>query len=177
MNYEMEYDIYTQKDLISRIETKVSELGDYLFPEKDKYTDHLVSDIEMLIRELKNTYLDKNTYIKLVDRETGEVVMKYFEKGDYTAVQAILDDKEREKELERAKKQLENAKNEIQGNVNEELLLIKTKRAQGLTKAGVEEIIGRYEKIVSLVEEYRLDPSALFEYAAFLWLQNLIKEL
>ena len=98
--------------------------------------------------------------------------LKYFEMGDYTAVQAILDDKEREKELERAKKQLENAKNGIQGNVNEELLLIKTKRAQGLTKAGVEEIIGRYEKIVSLVEEYRLDPSALFEYAAFLWLQN-----
>ena len=32
MNYEMEYDIYTQKDLISRIETKVNELGDYLFP-------------------------------------------------------------------------------------------------------------------------------------------------
>ena len=86
MNYEMEYDIYTQKDLISRIETKVSELGDYLFPDNDKYTNRLVSDIEMLIRELKNTYLDKNTYIKLVDRETGEVVMKYFEKGDVGAL-------------------------------------------------------------------------------------------
>lgn len=86
MNYEMEYDIYTQKDLISRIETKVSELGDYLFPDKDKYTNRLVSDIEMLLRELKNTYLDKNTYIKLVDRETGEVVMKYFEKGDVGAL-------------------------------------------------------------------------------------------
>ena len=80
MNYEMEYDIYTQKDLISRIETKVSELGDYLFPDKDKYTNRLVSDIEMLIRELKNTY------IKLVDRETGEVIMKYFEKGDVGAL-------------------------------------------------------------------------------------------
>ena len=86
MSYEMEYDIYTQKDLISRIETKVSELGDYLFPDKDKYTNRLVSDIEMLLRELKNTYLDKNTYIKLIDRETGEVVMKYFEKGDVGAL-------------------------------------------------------------------------------------------
>jgi hypothetical protein len=86
MNYEMEYDIYTQKNLISRIETKVSELGDYLFPDKDKYANRLVSDIEMLLRELKNTYLDKNTYIKLVDRETGEVVMKYFEKGDVGAL-------------------------------------------------------------------------------------------
>jgi hypothetical protein len=86
MAYDKEFDIYTQKDLISRIETKVSELGDYLFPDNDKYTNHLVEDIEMLIRELKNTYLDKNTYIKLTDRETGEVVMKYFEKGDVGAL-------------------------------------------------------------------------------------------
>ena len=86
MNYDMEFDVYTQKDLISRIETKVGELADYLFPDNDKYTNHLMSDIEMLLRELKNTYLDKNTYIKLVDRETGEVVMKYFEKGDVGAL-------------------------------------------------------------------------------------------
>jgi hypothetical protein len=86
MNYEMEYDIYTQKDLISRIETKVSELADYLFPDNDKYTNHLMSDIEVLLNALKDTYLDKNTYIKLVDRETGEVIMKYFEKGDVGAL-------------------------------------------------------------------------------------------
>ena len=86
MSYEMEYDIYTQKDLISRIETKVSELADYLFPDNDKYTNHLMSDIEVLLNALKDTYLDKNTYIKLVDRETGEVVMKYFEKGDVGAL-------------------------------------------------------------------------------------------
>lgn len=86
MNYEMEYDIYTQKDLISRIETKMSELANYLFPDNDKYINHLVGDIEMLINALKDTYLDKNTYIKLVDRETGEVVMKYFEKGDVGAL-------------------------------------------------------------------------------------------
>ena len=86
MNYDMEYDIYTQKDLISRIETKVGELADYLFPDNDKYINHLCGDIEMLINALKDTYLDKNTYIKLVDRETGEVVMKYFEKGDVGAL-------------------------------------------------------------------------------------------
>ena len=86
MNYDMEFDIYTQKDLISRIETKMSELADYLFPDNDKYINHLFGDIEMLINALKDTYLDKNTYIKLVDRETGEVVMKYFEKGDVGAL-------------------------------------------------------------------------------------------
>ena len=82
MNYEMKYDIHTQKDLISRIETRVGELADYLFPDNDKHINHLVDDIEMLLCELKNTYLDKNTYIKLVERDTGDVVMKYFEKGD-----------------------------------------------------------------------------------------------
>ena len=86
MNYDMEFDIYTQKDLISRIETKMSELADYLFHDNDKYVNHLVNDIEMLMRALKDTYLNKNTYIKLVDRETGEVVMKYFEKGDVGAL-------------------------------------------------------------------------------------------
>ena len=86
MNYDMEFDVYTQKDLISRIETKVSELADYLFPDNDKYINHLMSDIETLINALKDTYLDKNTYIKLVDRETGEVVMKYFGKGDVGAL-------------------------------------------------------------------------------------------
>ena len=86
MNYEKEYDIYTQKDLISRIETKVGELADYLFPDNDKYTNLLVSDIEMLINALKDTYHDKNTYIKLVERETGAVLMKYFDKGDVGAL-------------------------------------------------------------------------------------------
>ena len=31
---------------------------------------------------LKNSFYDENTYIKLRDRETGDIVMKYFEKGD-----------------------------------------------------------------------------------------------
>lgn len=86
MTHDMEFDIYTQKDLISRIETKVGELADYLFPDKDEYINYLVSNIEMLINTLKDTYLDKNTYIKLVDRETGDIVMKYFEKGDVGAL-------------------------------------------------------------------------------------------
>ena len=82
----MEFDVHTQKDLISRIETKVSELGDYLFLDHNEYVNNLIGGIEMLINALKDTYLDKNTYIKFTDRETGEVVMKYFEKGDIGAL-------------------------------------------------------------------------------------------
>ena len=80
------FDIEMQKDLISKIESEVDSLADYLYPDKDKYVNNSFKWIEQLLTALKNTYLDKNTYIKLVDRETGEVVMKYFEKGDVGAL-------------------------------------------------------------------------------------------
>ena len=80
------FDIEMQKDLISKIESEVDSLADYLYPDKDKYVNNSFKWIEQLLAALKNTYLDKNTYIKLVDRETGEVVMKYFEKGDVGAL-------------------------------------------------------------------------------------------
>ena len=80
------FDIEMQKDLISKIESEVDSLADYLYPDKDKYVNNSFKWIEQLLTALKNTYLDKNTYIKLVDRETGEVVMKYFEKGDIGAL-------------------------------------------------------------------------------------------
>ena len=80
------FDVETQKDLISRIDNELSSLADYLFPDNDKYVNHSFERIEMLMRALKDSFLDKNTYIKLVDRETGEVVMKYFEKGDIGAL-------------------------------------------------------------------------------------------
>lgn len=80
------FDVETQKDLINRIDNELSSLADYLFPDNDKYVNHSFARIEMLMRALKDSFLDKNTYIKLVDRETGEVVMKYFEKGDVGAL-------------------------------------------------------------------------------------------
>ena len=78
--------IQAQKDFISRIESEFGELADYLYADKDPYVNKSIDRIEQLLRHLKDTYLDKNTYIKLVDRETGEVVMKYFEKGDVGAL-------------------------------------------------------------------------------------------
>ena len=75
-----------QMDLIRKLENEVSGLADYLFPEGDKYINCSFERIELTIRMLKDSFLDENTYIKLVDRETGEVVMKYFEKGDIGAL-------------------------------------------------------------------------------------------
>ena len=75
-----------QKDLISKLETEIGYLADYLYPDNDKYVNTMFSRIEQTLHHLKQSYCDENTYIKLVDRETGEVVMKYFEKGDVGAL-------------------------------------------------------------------------------------------
>lgn len=75
-----------QLDLIRRIENMVSNLGDYLYPEKDVHANRQIDTIENALNVLKQSFYDENTYIKLVDRETGEVIMKYFEKGDIGAI-------------------------------------------------------------------------------------------
>jgi hypothetical protein len=77
---------HEQLDLIRRIENQISNLGDYLYPEKDAHVNATITMIEASLAVLKNSFYDENTYIKLVDRETGEVVMKYFEKGDIGAL-------------------------------------------------------------------------------------------
>lgn len=82
----MLFDTEVQKDLLNRLDNEASSLADYLFPDGDEYVIHSFHRIEMLIKTLKDSFLDKNTYIKLVDRETGDVVMKYFEKGDVGAL-------------------------------------------------------------------------------------------
>lgn len=82
----MLFDTEVQKDLINRLDNEASSLADYLFPDGDKYVINSLNRIEMLIKTLKESFLDKNTYIKLIDRETGDVVMKYFEKGDVGAL-------------------------------------------------------------------------------------------
>ena len=75
-----------QKDLISKLETEIGSLADYLYPDNDKYVNAMFDRIEQTLHHLKQSYCDENTYIKLVDHETGEVVMKYFEKGDIGAL-------------------------------------------------------------------------------------------
>ena len=82
----MLFDTEVQKDLINKLDNEVSSLADYLFLEGDKHVNCSFDRIEMLIKALKDSFLDKNTYIKLRDRETGEIVMKYFEKGDIGAL-------------------------------------------------------------------------------------------
>ena len=82
----MLFDTEVQKDLLNKLDNEASSLADYLFPDGDEYVINSLNRIEMLIKTLKESFLDKNTYIKLIDRETGDIVMKYFEKGDVGAL-------------------------------------------------------------------------------------------
>lgn len=75
-----------QLDLIRRIENEVSNLGDYLYPEKDAHINAAITMLEASLAVLKNSFYDENTYIKLRDRDTGAIEMKYFEQGDIGAL-------------------------------------------------------------------------------------------
>ena len=77
---------HEQLDLIRRIENMVSNLGDYLRPDKDAHANRQIDTIENALDVLKQSFYDENTYIKLVDRETGEIEYRYFEKGDVGAL-------------------------------------------------------------------------------------------
>ena len=77
---------HEQLDLIRRIESMVSNLGDYLYPEKDAHANRQIDTIENALDVLKRSFYDENTYIKLRDRETGEFEYRYFEQGDIGAL-------------------------------------------------------------------------------------------
>jgi hypothetical protein len=77
---------HEQLDLIRRIENEVSNLGDYLYPEKDAHVNASITMLEASLAVLKNSFYDENTYIMLRDRDTGAIEVKYFEKGDIGAV-------------------------------------------------------------------------------------------
>jgi hypothetical protein len=77
---------HEQLELIRRIENMVSNLGDYLYPEKDAHANRQIDCIENALDVLKQSFYDENTYIKYRDRDTGEIECRYFEQGDIGAL-------------------------------------------------------------------------------------------
>lgn len=68
--------------LINKIENNVCSLADYLYGEGDKIVNNCFIEIERQLSSLRESFYDDKTYIKFVDRESGEVIYKKFEKGD-----------------------------------------------------------------------------------------------
>ena len=77
---------HEQLDLIRRIENMVSNLEEYLRPDKDAHANRQIDTIENALDVLKQSFYDENTYIKLRNNETGEFEYRYFEKGDIGAL-------------------------------------------------------------------------------------------
>ncbi len=102
--------------------------------------------------------------------------LKYYGEGNYTAAQLILEDGERENELQRAEVRAEVSKREIQGYVEEDLLWIKAEEAKGIDAESAEKVCEKYEKAVALTEKHDLDKGVLYDYAVFLKKQNRYKE-
>ena len=77
---------HEQLDIVRGIENEVSNLADYLYHEKDAHINARLTMLEASLALLKSSFYDENTYIKLRDRDTGAIEMKYFEKGDIGAL-------------------------------------------------------------------------------------------
>ena len=134
-----------------------------------------LTKVEEETMQLLTTVAEMTSDGRILTHRQKEAV-KYFNQGDYTAVRTVLEDEERENELRRAEARAEVAKNEIQGYVEEERLLIKTQKAQGLTKESVRRILESYQKIAALVAQHDLEKSVLYDYAEFLERQNYFAE-
>ena len=75
-----------QINLVEQIQSKLGSLGDYLYGDGDMCTNSMIDQLESLLTALRNSFHDDNTYVKLVDRETGVELMKHFDEDDICAV-------------------------------------------------------------------------------------------
>ena len=77
---------HEQLELIHKIENMVCNIVDYLYGDGDDYVNRQIDCIENALDVLEQSFYDENTYIKLRERETGEIEYRYFEKGDVGAL-------------------------------------------------------------------------------------------
>ena len=170
-----------RRQLLAELNRRRSEYLEDPTPEKEAIFFGTSAELNRASKQLTEVEQETMTLLTTVAEMTadGRVLthrlkeaLRHFNRGDYTAVRAILEDEERENELRRAEARAEVAKQEIQGHVEEELLLIKTEKAQGLTKERVQRILAGYQKVAALVEKHGLEKTVLYYYAAFLTNQN-----
>lgn len=177
---------------LQELTEKRRQLQAELWEKRQTYRDNPSAENDVAVYAVSAELNRVSNELTVVERETMELLttvaeitsdgrvlthrqkeaLKHFNRGDYNAALAILKDEERENELQRAENRTTVAKNEIQGYVEEELILIKTEKAQGITKERAERILAGYAKIAELVDRYGLEKWPLYGYAKFLDDQN-----
>lgn len=156
----------------------------YLTDPSDENEDAFLSvrsEYNKISKKLTEVEKETLTFVSTVAELSGDgrvltyrqrEALSHFNNGEYRRAQELLEDRERENELDRAKNRIAAGANEIQGYVEEELLWIKAEKARGITPQSTSKICARYEKAIELTEQYSLDYSVFYDYASFLYAQN-----
>ncbi len=137
--------------------------------------DDDIHKIEMSILDLSSNIVEFTTFGKPVTTRIKEA-LRCFEKGDYEGVKAILDSKERELQAERDEELSDKLIERHIAYIEENMLLIKALKAEGVNKDSAQKIIELYEKAVAKAEKFGLNKKCMFDFALFLCDQNKISE-
>ena len=82
-----------------------------------------------------------------------KTALKLYNAGDYLGAMAILEDASRDDELKNAQNLVKTGKNQVRGYIDEEMLWIRSRLAQGVDKAGFEDVICRMQAVAELCIE------------------------
>lgn len=74
--------IHEQLMLARRIKDDFGVLADYLWMDHDAHVNSSIERLEAQLNALILSFYDEDTYIVLIDNETGEKDTRHFEKGD-----------------------------------------------------------------------------------------------
>jgi tetratricopeptide (TPR) repeat protein len=130
-----------------------------------------IHKIEMDVLSLSSSIVEISSSGKPVT-ERLKKALRYYENGDYEAVKVLLDSKEREKEAEQDEELSDKVNERHIAYIEENILLIKTLRTQGVNDENEKKIIELYEKAVAKAEKYSLDKDCMYDFVCFLYYQN-----
>ena len=129
-----------------------------------------IHQMEMSILDLCSTVSEMNASGRPLSWREKKAV-QLLDAGNYQGALAILNDVQRQKELEQAKEIEKNGLDRIRGYISENRLKIETLTSQsvtGVTIQTISELDACYEETVKLAEEYRIELDVLYDYADFL---------
>ncbi len=131
------------------------------------------------VRRMEKDMLDLFTTI--VERNSSGNALSWREKkaslfmdeGNYEGASAVLDDPEREKELEQAEMVTDAGLDMHRCYIREDRLNIKILKAtRGVNQETIPKILERYEKCVALAKRWMVEVGIFYDYALFLWDQK-----
>ena len=100
--------------------------------------------------------------------ERGNAAKHLLEEGNYEGAVALLNEKERSRELDSAKNMAEQGMELIKGYLSENKIKISVLYCQGLNPERISLLEDCFRENAELAEKYHLDHNCIYEYASFL---------